>query len=133
MDTNENKDRIMPPAKVRKSHVIMLILSCVFLFVALKGAKDLLEVFLLPESPSYPSDVGPGGLFAILLGEWLRGAALAILLIGFVPCLCGGLVLSVILCSRRRDKPAWLWGVSLGLAILFGLIAAGLIAGWILI
>ena len=133
MDTNENKDRIMPPAKVRKSHVIMLILSCVFLFIALKGAGDLLEVFLLPESPSYPSDAGSGGLFAILLGEWLQGAALAVLLFGFVPYLCGGLALSIVLASRRRDKPAWLWGLSLGLVVLFGLIAAGLIAAWILL
>ena len=110
----------------------MLILACVCLLIALKGAKDLLEVFLLAETPTYPSDVGAGGLFAILLSKWVRGAALAVLLIGFVPYLCGGLVLSIVLASNRRDKPAWLWGVSLGLAVLFGLIAVGLVAVWIL-
>ena len=80
-----------------------------------------------------PIRLGAGGLFAILLGKWVRGAALAVLLLGFVPYLCGGLVLSIVLASRRRDKPAWLWGVSLGSAILFGLIAVGLIAVWILV
>ena len=63
----------------------------------------------------------------------MRGCALTVLLLGFVPYLCGGLVLSIVLASRRRDKPAWLWGVSLGSAILFGLIAVGLIAVWILV
>ena len=130
MDENRS---VKPSVKVKKSHVVMLILACVCLLIALKGAKDLLEVFLLAETPTYPSDVEAGGLFAILLGEWVRGAALAVLLIGFVPYLCGGLVLSVVLASRRRDKPAWLWGVSLGLAVLFGLIAVGLVAVWILV
>ena len=129
MDENRS---VKPSVKVKKSHIVMLILACVCLLIALKGAKDLLEVFLLAETPTYPSDVEEGGLFAVLLGEWLEGFALAVLLLGFVPYLCGGMVLSVILCSRRRDRPAWLWGVSLGLAILLGLIAVGLIAVWIL-
>lgn len=129
-----DEDRsVKPSVKVRKGHTVMLILACVCLLISLKGAKDLLEVFLLAETPTYPSDVGPGGLFAVLLGEWLEGFSLAILLLGFVPYLCGGMVLSVILFSRRRDKPAWLWGVSLGLVILLGLIAMGLIAVWILV
>ena len=122
-----------PSVKVKKSHIVLLILACVCLLIALKGAKDLLEVFLLAETPTYPSDVGAAGLFAILLGESLRGFALTVLLLGFVPYLCGGLVLSIVLASRRRDKPAWLWGVSLGLAILFGLIAVGLVLAWILV
>ena len=130
MDENRS---VKPSVKVKKGHIVMLVLACVCLLIALKGAKDLLEVFLLAETPTYPSDVGPGGLFAVLLGEWLRGASLAVLLFGFVPYLCGGLALSIVLASRRRDKPAWLWGVSLGLAVLFGLIAAGLIAAWILL
>lgn len=122
-----------PSVKVKKSHIVLLILACVCLLIALKGAKDLLEVFLLAETPTYPSDVGAAGLFAILLGESLRGFALTVLLLGFVPYLCGGLVLSIVLAFRRRDKPAWLWGVSLGLAVLFGLIAAGLAAVRILV
>lgn len=130
MDENRS---VKPSVKVKKSHIVMLIVACVCLLIALKGAKDLLEVFLLAETPAYPSDVGAGGLFAVLLGEWLEGFALAVLLLGFLPYLCGGMVLSVILCSRRRDRPAWLWGVSLGLAFLFGLIAVGLIAVWILV
>ena len=129
MDENRS---VKPSVKVKKSHIVMLILACVCLLIALKGAKDLLA-FLLAETPTYPSDVGPGGLFAVLLGEWLEGFALAVLLLGFVPYLCGGLVLSIVLASRRRDKPAWLWGVSLGLAILLGLIAVGLVAVWILV
>ena len=130
MDENRS---VQPSVKVKKGHIIMLILACVCLLIALKGAKDLLEVFLLAETPTYPSDVGAGGLFAVLLGNWVRGAALAVLLLGFVPYLCGGMVLSVILCSRWRERPAWLWGVSLGLAILLGLIAVGLVAVWILV
>lgn len=122
-----------PSVKVKKSHIVLLILACVCLLIALKGAKDLSEVFLLAETPTYPSDVGAAGLFAILLGESLRGFALTVLLLGFVPYLCGGLVLSIVLVSRRRDKPAWLWGVSLGLAVLFGLIAVGLVLAWILV
>lgn len=139
MDTNEILSPKLPSVKAKKSHIVLLILSCVFLLIALKGAKDLLEMFLLPDAPLaegtvLPDDEGAEmGLFFVLLGETLRGAALALLLVGFVPYLCAGEVLSVILCARRRDKPAWLWGISLGLAIAFGLIAAGLIAVWILV
>ena len=138
MDTNENLSQNLPPVRARKSHIVLLILSCVCLAVALAGAKDLLENFLLPDAPlgdapSAPSDGGAGAGLAVLLGGALRGFALFALLAGFVPFLCAGEVLSVILCSRRRDKPAWLWGISLGLAIVFGLIAAGLIAVWILV
>lgn len=129
MDENRS---VTSSVKVKKSHIVMLILVCVCLFIALKGAKDLLA-FLLAETPTYPSDVGAGGLFAILLGEWLKGFSLAVLLLGCLPYLCGGLVLSIVLTSSRRDKPAWLWGVSLGSAILFGLIAVGLVAVWILV
>ncbi len=124
---------VTPSVKVKKSHIVMLILACVCLLIALKGARDLLEVFLLAETPTYPSDVGAGGLFAILLGEWLKGFSLVVLLLGCLPYLCGGLVLSIVLASSRRDKPVWLWGVSLGSAILFGLIAVGLVAVWILV
>ena len=103
MDENRS---VKPFVKVKKSHIVMLILACVCLLIALKGAKDLPEVFLLAETPTYPSDVGAGGLFAVLLGERLEGFAPAVLLLGFVPYLCGGMVLSVILCCRRRDRPS---------------------------
>lgn len=118
--------------KLKKWHIVLLVLACVCLLIALKGAKELLEGFLLAESPTYPSDVGHGGLFAILLGKWLRGAALFVLLAGFVPYLCAGLALSAVLAARRRDKPAWLWGMSLGLTVLFGLVAIGLLTVWII-
>jgi hypothetical protein len=123
---------------VRKKHILLLILSCVCLVVALSGAKDLLEYFLLPDAPlggelSPPSDGGMGAGLAALLGDGLRWFALFVLLMGSLPFLCAGGVISVILASRRRDKPVWLWGVSLGLAIAFGLIAVGLILAGILI
>lgn len=139
MDANEKMANRLPSVRARKGHIVLLILSCVFLLIALKGARDLLEMFLLPDAPLAdgtvtPNDEGTGmGIFVALLGTTLRGVALAILLVGFVPYLCAGEVLSVILCARRRDKPAWLWGISLGMAIAFGLIATGLIAVWILV
>ena len=128
-----------PSVKVKKRHIVLFILSCVFLFIAVLGARDLLEMFLLPDAPLAEGAVLPDaegaemGLFFVLLGETLRGATLALLLVGFVPYLCAGEVLSVILCSRRHGKPLWLWGIALGLAILFGLIAVGLLVVWILV
>ncbi len=139
MDMNENLNQVLPPVKAKKCHIVLLILSCVFLLIALAGARDLLEGFLLPDAPfadapsPHPDDGTGMGWFGVFLGEAVRGFALFVLLVGFVPYLCAGAVLSVILASRRRDKPAWLWGVSLALAIAFGLIAAGLIAVWILV
>lgn len=128
---------------IRKKHIVLLVLSCVCLLISLSVAWDLLEYFLLPdapfrdrERPSYPSDGGTGmGLFAVLLGEALRRFALFVLfamLAELILYWCAGAVLSVMLVMNKHDKPKWLWGVSLGLAVAFGLIAAGLVVVWIL-
>lgn len=117
---------------MKRAHWILLILACVFLVIALRGTWVLLADFLPAETPDYPSDVGPGGLFAILLGEMLRGATLFVLLAGFVPYACLGLVFSGFLVSRRRVLPRWAWSLSLVLTVVYGLLGAGLIAVWLL-
>lgn len=69
----------LPPVKAKRSHIVLLILSCVFLCIAVSGAVDLVETFLLPDAPlgdgsSVPDGEGTGmGWFAVLLGESLRG------------------------------------------------------------
>ena len=55
--------------------------------------------------------------------------ALALFVINW---LCG-MVIMALLVMERRNKPKWLWGASLGLVILFGLIAVGLVLTWILV
>ena len=130
MDTHEN----LPPVKAKRSHIVLLILSCVCLLIALTGAKDLMEYFLLPDAPLADGSALPDGegtemgLFVMLLDESLRGAALAVLLVGFVPYLCAGLVMSVILATRRRVLPSWLWVASLVLTGLYLLILTVLVA-----
>lgn len=130
MDTHDN----LPPVKAKRSHIVLLILSCVFLCIAVSGAVDLVETFLLPDAPlgdgsSVPDGEGTGmGWFAVLLGEFLRGAALAVLLVGFVPYLCAGLTMSVILTTRRRVLPSWLWVASLVLIGLYLFLLTVLVA-----
>ena len=69
----------------------------------------------------------------VVLGVVLEGFALFVLLVAVIPCWCMGTVLTVLLAMSKHDKPKWLWAVSLGLAVAFGLIAAGTLAAWILI
>ena len=130
MDTHDN----LPPVKAKRSHIVLLILSCVFLCIAVSGAVDLVETFLLPDAPLADGSALPDGegtemgLFVMLLGESLWVAALAVLLVGFVPYLCAGLVMSVILATRRRVLPSWLWVASLVLTGLYLLILTVLVA-----
>lgn len=120
------------PVKAQKKHVVLLILSGVLLLISLSGAWDLVEFLLLPEASSPPADEGMEmGLSVALLGVVLEGFALFVLLVAVIPCWCMGTVLTVLLAMSKHDKPKWLWAASLGLAVAFGLIAAGTLAAWI--
>ncbi len=116
--------------KAQKKQIALLILSCLLLLISLSGAWDLVEVLLLSDAPTPPSDEGTW--VGALLGEAVWGFALFVLLAALIPCWCMGTVLAVLLVMNKSDKPTWLWVASLGLAVAFGLIAAGLIAAWIL-
>lgn len=134
----KNRSRELP-AKVQTKHIVMLILSCVFLLISLSGERDLLEIFLLPDAPfadgpATPSDDGTGmGWFGVFLGEAVKGFALFVLLAALIPCWGLGTVITVLLAMNRHDKPKWLWMVSLGMAVVFVLIGAVLITSWILV
>ncbi len=118
---------------VKKRHIVLLILSCVCLLITLSGARDLVESFLLSDAPAPPSDDGTGmGWFGVFLGEALRGFALFVLLAALIPCWGLGIVITVLMTMNKQDKPKWLWVASLGLAVVFGVIATGVIAVWIL-
>lgn len=122
------------PVKVQKKHVVLLILSRVLVLFSLLGALDLLEILLRPVDPSPPADGGTGMDWpGALLGEAVQGFTLFVLLAAWIPCLCMGAILAVLLVMNRNDKPGWLWTASLGLAIAFGLIAAGTLVAWILV
>ena len=69
----------------------------------------------------------------LLLAGAAYGMAMLIALALFVINWLCGMVIMALLAMERRNKPKWLWGASLGLVILFGLIAAGLAAVRILV
>ena len=122
-----------PPVKAQKKHIVLLILAGLLLLISLSGAMDLAEAILCPVDSAPPSEDGVGmSWVGTLLGEVVGGFALFVLFTAVIPCWCMGTVISALLAMNRSDKPKWLWVTSLGAAVAFGLIAAGLIAAWIL-
>ena len=132
MDMNENLKQVVPPVKAEKKHIALFVLACVLLAVSAVLACFLMAVHLDP--PQVETPVGdPLAIGALLLAGAAYGMAMLIALALFVINWLCGMVIMALLAKERRNKPKWLWGASLGLVILFGLIAAGLAAVRILV
>ena len=132
MDMNENLNQVVPPVKAEKKHIVLFVIACVLLAVSAVLACFLMAVHLDP--PQVETPVGdPLAIGALLLAGAAYGMAMLIALALFVINWLCGMVIMALLAMERRNKPKWLWGASLGLVILFGLIAAGLAAVRILV
>lgn len=132
MDMNENLNQVVPPVKAEKKHIVLFVIACVLLAVSAVLACFLMAVHLDP--PQVETPVGdPLAIGALLLAGAAYGMAMLIALALFVINWLCGMVIMALLATERRNKPKWLWGASLGLVILFGLIAAGLAAVRILV
>ena len=132
MDTNEKLDRIMPPVKAEKKHIVLFVIACVLLAVSAVLACFLMAVHLDPTQVETPEG-DPLAIGALLLAGAAFGIAVLIAVALFVINWLCGMAIMDLLAMERRNKPKWLWGASLGLVILFGLIAAGLAAVRILV
>ena len=132
MDTNENLNRIMPPVKAERKHIVLFVIACVLLAVSAFFAFFLIAVHLDPPQVETPEG-DPLAIGALLLAGAAYGMAMLIALALFVINWLCGMVIMALLAMERGNKPKWLWGASLGLVILFGLIAAGLAAVRILV
>ena len=132
MDMNENLNQVVPPVKAEKKHIVLFVIACVLLVVSAVLACFLIAVHLDP--PQVETPVGdPLAIGALLLAGAAYGMAMLIAQALFVINWLCGMVIMALLAMERRNKPKWLWGASLGLVILFGLIAAGLAAVRILV
>ena len=132
MDMGEHSNQVLPPVKAEKKHIVLFVIACVLLAVSAVLACFLMAVHLDP--PQVETPVGdPLAIGALLLAGAAYGMAMLIALALFVINWLCGMVIMALLVMERRNKPKWLWGASLGLVILFGLIAAGLAAVRILV
>jgi lipoprotein signal peptidase len=132
MDQHEKMDRTVPPVKAKKKHIALFVIACVLLAVSAVLALFLFSAHLDPPQVETPEG-DPLAIGALLLAGAAYGMAMLIALALFVINWLCGMVIMALLAMERRNKPKWLWGASLGLVILFGLIAAGLAAVRILV
>ena len=132
MDMNENLNQVVPPVKAEKKHIVLFVIACVLLAVSAVLACFLMAVHLDPPQVETPEG-DPLAIGALLLAGAAYGMAMLIALALFVVNWLCGMVIMALLAMERGNKPKWLWGASLGLVILFGLIAAGLAAVRILV
>ena len=132
MDMNENLNQVVPPVKAKKKHIVLFVIACVLLAVSAVLACFLIAVHLDPPQVETPEG-DPLAIGALLLAGAAYGMAMLIAQALFVINWLCGMVIMALLAMERRNKPKWLWGASLGLVILFGLIAAGLAAVRILV
>ena len=132
MDMNENLNQVVPPVKAEKKHIVLFVIACVLLVVSAVLACFLVAVHLDPPQVETPEG-DPLAIGALLLAGAAYGMAMLIALALFVINWLCGMVIMALLAMERENKPGWLWGASLGLVILFGLIAAGLAAVRILV
>ena len=132
MDMNENLNQVVPPVKAEKKHIVLFVIACVLLAVSAVLACFLIAAHLDPPQVETPEG-DPLAIGALLLAGAAYGMAMLIAQALFVINWLCGMVIMALLAMERRNKPKWLWGASLGLVILFGLIAAGLAAVRILV
>ena len=132
MDMNENLNQVVPPVKAEKKHIVLFVIACVLLVVSAVLACFLMAAYLDPPQVETPEG-DPLAMGALLLAGAAYGMAMLIAHALFVINWLCGMVIMALLAMERRNKPKWLWGASLGLVILFGLIAAGLAAVRILV
>ena len=120
------------PVKAEKKHIVLFVIACVLLAVSAVLACFLMAAHLDPPQVETPEG-DPLAIGALLLAGVAYGMAMLIALALFVINWLCGMVIMALLAMERGNKPKWLWGASLGLVILFGLIAAGLAAVRILV
>ena len=130
MDTNEKLDRIIPPVKAEKKHIVMFVIACmllagILLFLSLPTGMEAPEV---SDGPADPYVVVGG--FVYMIGRYLIAAFLV--LVGVLTAWVVGLVLAVKLARRRAVLPKGLWAASLALvgaylALLVVLVAVSLV------
>ena len=120
------------PVKAKRKHIVLFVIACVLLVVSAVLACFLMAAYLDPPQVETPEG-DPLAIGALLLAGAAYGMAMLIAQALFVINWLCGMVIMALLAMERRNKPKWLWGASLGLVILFGLIAAGLAAVRILV
>jgi hypothetical protein len=134
MDMNENLNQVVPPVKAKKKHIVLFVIACVLMAGMLSCLVEFAELRAYePPEESVESQLPGGEILAGVVTAAAFALAEAMMVGGFAVCCVGGGVISALLAMDRKNKPKWLWGASLGLVILFGLIAAGLAAVWILV
>jgi hypothetical protein len=116
MDTNENLNRIMPPVKAEKKHIVLFVIACVLLAVSAVLAFFLFSVHLDPPQVETPEG-DPLAIGALLLAGVAYGMAMLIALALFVVNWLCGTVIMALLAMERRNKPRWLWVASLTVAL----------------
>lgn len=120
------------PVKAERKHIVLFVVACVLLVVSAVLACFLIAAHLDPPQVETPEG-DPLAIGALLLAGAAYSMAMLIAQALFVINWLCGMVIMALLAMERRNKPKWLWGASLGLVILFGLIAAGLAAVRILV
>ena len=116
MDTNEKLDRIMPPVKAEKKHIVMFVIACVLLVIAALCAGLILSAILDPPQVETPEG-DPLAMGALLLAGAAYGMAMLIAQALFVINWLCGMVIMALLAMERRNKPKWLWVASLTVAL----------------
>jgi uncharacterized membrane protein YgdD (TMEM256/DUF423 family) len=116
MDTNENLNRIMPPVKAKKKHIVMFAVACVLLAVSAFLAFFLISVHLDPPQVETPEG-DPLAIGALLLAGAAYGMAMLIAQALFVINWLGGMVIMTLLAMERGNKPKRLWVASLTVAL----------------
>ncbi len=107
-------------------HGILLVLSCIALFLCLVMFLMTALMALTYDTPEAPHEAG-WGVIGAGLGNLLVGFAVLMLWEIFRPVWLVGQAFSVILAVRRRGKPRWLWIASLVMTAVFLGLAVGMI------
>ena len=117
MDTNETVTVEVPPARAQRKHLVLFVIACVLMAGMLSCLVEFAELraYETPEE-SGESQLPGGEILAGVVVAATFALAEAMTVGGFAVCCVGGGVISVLLAMDRKNKPTWLWAVSLALA-----------------
>lgn len=131
MDTNEKLDRIMPPVKAEKKHIVLFVIACVLMAGMLSCLVEFAELRAYePPEESVESQLPGGEILAGVVAAAAFALAEAMMVGGFAVCCVGGGVISALLAMERRNKPRWLWISSLAMTAANGAALAVMAGIW---
>ena len=119
------------PVKAERKHIVLFVIACVLMAGMLSCLVEFAELRAYePPEESVESQLPGGEILAGVVAAAAFALAEAMMVGGFAVCCVGGGVISALLAMDRKNKPRWLWILSLAMTAANGVALAVMAGVW---